>query len=325
MANATRLSARGQILPDWLRRPRARFAALAIAIVAAAGILLSAIWYLLFDNLRVQWARTTPPFVGDLAVTKPRGEIRPDAAAAAEALAQVDLGAIRDGRIDVPRVFIARVPADLDEFGSSDEQKHLFVQLMLPQILAVNEALLAHRARLLSIKAALDSGDRVYGDDRAYVARIGAWYGVEDGDLDVLLRRVDVIPPSLAIAQAAEESGWGRSRFAREANALFGQHAFRAGRPSVEHPDEDTAPIRAFPDLISSISTYMHNLNTHSAYRGMRDDRASLRKAGKTIDGSTLAGPLTRYSERGGDYVASIRGHISANRLRDFDDVTLAP
>ncbi|MCP4330469.1 MAG: hypothetical protein GY791_18760 [Alphaproteobacteria bacterium] len=276
----------------------------------------------LSEDLRIQWARTTPPFVGDLAVAKPRGIVLPRAADAAELLAVIDLDAVREQGATVPTFYLAKIPDDLLEFAESNDQKQLFFKFMLPIVLKVNAEIARLRDRLLFIKNRRNGV--LLPEDQEFIDRLGDWYGVKDGDLDELIRRVDAVPPSLALAQALEESGWGMSRFARIANALFGQHAFRPGRPQVPHPVDGTPPIRAFPDLISSISAYMHNLNTHKAYEEFRALRGQARDGGQPLDGNMLAAALVRYSERGEDYIATIQNHIAANRLKQFDKASLA-
>jgi len=316
----SRAEAKTETAPPAFRR-KGVIEAAAAAVVAA----LAAGMFLVYDNIgrddTVQWARTGPPFLGDQAVAKPRGADRAAAADVAASLEAIDMGAIRQGKMAVPAIYFARVPDDLAQYLGPVDQKHLFIKLMLPLVLKVNAELGELRGRLLRIRAR--QSEARAPEDIAFVAELGRWYGVKDGNMDALLNRIDAVPPSLAIAQSAEESGWGRSRFAREANAVFGQHAFRPGKPQVPHPVDGVAPIRAFPDIISSISAYMHNLNSHKAYAGFRSLRAKARKADKPADSLALAGTLTRYSERGQDYVATIRGHITANRLHQIDKATL--
>ena len=150
-------------------------------------------------------------------------------------------------------------------------------------------------------------------------------YKVPADNLALLIRRVDVIPPSLALAQAAEESGWGTSRFARQGNAIFGQWTTADGPGLVprERDEDKDHKVRIFGKLIDSVRAYMLNLNTHRAYRELRRARAALRRAGEPLNGHTLARFLHRYSERGADYVSAIRTMIEANGLDRLDDARL--
>ncbi len=143
----------------------------------------------------------------------------------------------------------------------------------------------------------------------------------------MLKRRVNVVPPSLALAQAAVESGWGTSRFAMKGNALFGQRIWRvdAGMTPLD-VDADTAfRVRSFPSLAASVAAYVHNLNTHRAYGEFRGLRATAGKDAQVPGGNVLATTLTKYSERGADYVADLLRIIRSNRLTQFDNATLAP
>ena len=140
-----------------------------------------------------------------------------------------------------------------------------------------------------------------------------------------LLDRMDIIPPSLALAQSAEESGWGTSRFVREGNALFGQRVFSDDRhmAPARRDDGKTHSIKVFGAIIDSVRGYVDNLNTHRAYTAFRHDRAAMRASGRPVDAMALAGRLTHYSERGAGYIKTIRSIISVNRLRRLDDARL--
>ncbi|MBB6254897.1 glucosaminidase domain-containing protein [Nitrospirillum iridis] len=166
--------------------------------------------------------------------------------------------------------------------------------------------------------------------DQVWVARLAARYGMDPSrkiDLDALLRRVDVVPVSMALAQAAEESGWGTSRFALHGNALFGQLTWseeeKEGITPRNRRAGDTSRFRKFEDLLECVRVYMQNLNTHDAYGQFRATRASLRKQGKPLDTMLLLTTLDRYSELGPVYVKSLRSLIRTNSLRDFDQAVL--
>ena len=133
------------------------------------------------------------------------------------------------------------------------------------------------------------------------------------------------MPPSLALAQAVEETGWGTSRFVREGNALFGQYTYKSVTGMVpERRDADRRHrVRSHDNLLAAVRAYVHNLNSHWAYEDFRDRRAQLRRAGRPIDGYDLAGELVQYSERRAAYVQAIRQIIRQNRLDDFDGAWL--
>ena len=234
-----------------------------------------------------------------------------------------DLAGVRAGEREVPRLFVTNLPADLSELSSIDERKRLFIQSMLPIILRINEVILQERRRLLALSAK-EAAEPSAGE-RQWLAALAERYGVEAGDFAALIERADILPPSLALAQAAEESGWGTSRFARDGNAVFGERTFTEGAGMV--PDRRDADkkheVRAFAVLPVSIITYMLNLNSHWAYESLRRERAKMRAAGEPIDGYRLARTLQRYSERGQAYIETIESIIRGNGLSAFDRARL--
>ncbi len=236
-----------------------------------------------------------------------------------------DLDSVSSGDDRVPRLFLASVPEDMNEIRETGVRKAVFLKTVLPLILQLNEEILADRARLWNLRTRLKLGEKLGAVDRLWLVVKAERHGVERGDVDGLLRRIDVIPPSLALAQAAEESGWGTSRFAREGNAIFGQWVFsrRDNLVPRRRDDDKMHKVKAFDSLLDSVRAYTHNLNTHAAYRDFRAQRAAMRRAGAPLDGAALANTLRRYSERGAGYIASIRRIIAANNLRGLDEARL--
>jgi len=234
---------------------------------------------------------------------------------------------------EVPRIYLTDVPLrwrdSVAAEVSVDVKKRLFFRIGAPLALRSNELILRDRARAESQRAQL-------GSDPAFDTWIGALaqrYGVIDAATDALtdalydelLLRLDIVPVSLALAQAAEESGWGTSRFAAEGNALFGQWSWDADaiRPLGQREGLGDYGIAAFETPLESVRAYMHNLNTHAAYAGLRMRRAAMRRAGETISGWELASTLDRYSERGMAYVDTLHTIMRVNRLRDADEAYL--
>ncbi len=226
----------------------------------------------------------------------------------------------------VPRLFLASLPADIHNLAGVSKRKITFIKSTLPLILHVNELILQDRQRLEDIRDRVAVGDELSADDSAWLEEIADLYGADRADPAALLKRVDIIPPSLAIAQAAEESGWGTSRFAREGNALFGQRAYKAHKKGIVPHNRDegkTFRVRAFDHLIDGVKAYAHNLNSHFAYKDFRAARAGMRAESGRVDGYRLAGALQRYSERGADYISTIRLIMRANTLRVLDRARL--
>lgn len=231
-----------------------------------------------------------------------------------------------DGGVAVPRVIASALPPDLHHLGEIDLRKTVFAQLLLPLVLQVNEMLLEQRQRLAALRDKLDGGGNLSAREQKWVDDLAAYYKADPDDLDGLLERVDIIPPSLALAQAALESGWGTSRVAREGHAVFGEYGFdqNADTPPSGAATEAVYRLRTFGGLMEAVLAYAHNLNTHRAYRAFRAERAAARAEGRTVDGYALAGQLTRYSTRGEGYVRDVRRVMLQNDFDTYDNARLA-
>lgn len=238
---------------------------------------------------------------------------------------------------EVPRLYITNVPMHWREKTSKEldvqTKKWVFFQFLGPLVLHSNEIIQADRDRIKLIIKALRSSAAVSSEDQAFLLEMATTYKVIEGESDLtdrtlqdtLLRRVDTIPPSLVLAQAAEESGWGTSRFAAEGNALFGMWTWggKGVVPLQQRSDLGNYKIAYYETPLQSVVAYMNNLNTHQAYRELRARRAELRKAGVKVSGRELAKTLTRYSERGQAYVNSLLSLIKMNKLQLTDDAYL--
>lgn len=241
-------------------------------------------------------------------------------------LTEFQLGGARAWKVEVPRILVDTMPTNIAGAKSPTQRKRVFIELLLPLALRVNEQIGVERARLTEINKKLNG---FFGtldpDEREWLDDMRGRYRVETTDIDDLLRRVDVVPPSLALAQAAEESGWGTSRFAREANALFGQRTFTKGAGLVpsNRDDGEIHEVVPFDRLLDSVAAYMANLNSHAAYKEFRLAREHQRRTHGFLDGYDLAGTLVRYSERGADYVGTIQSIIDKNNLRMLDGARL--
>lgn len=237
-----------------------------------------------------------------------------------------DLAAVKAGLSPAPRLELDQVPDALTALGAGDARKEAFVSVVLPLVLQVNEEIAQARSRVITLSRYLEAGQALPRAERHWLESQFARYKVAYGDFPRLLRRLDVVPPSLALAQAAIESGWGSSRFAREGNALFGQWTWNASAPGIEPLDRaqgKTHRIRAFDSPLAAVRAYVRNLNTHGAYAGLRQLRETQRNSGR-LDSRDLAEGLAAYSEKGSDYVDLVREIIRVNGLDAFDRVRLA-
>ncbi len=211
-------------------------------------------------------------------------------------------------------------PPDFAAIQDVKERKAKFFAYLEPLASQVNAKVLEDRSRLLAIA---ESKGAMSWWDRRFVAQLADRYRVDPGDLDTLLRRVDVVPISLLLAQAANESNWGRSRFATKGKALFGQWCFKPGCGMVPkgRPEGQTYEVRAFDTYRDSIRAYVHNLNTGDAYLDLRLLREQERNRLAAPQGLKLASGLSSYSTRREEYVKEIQSMIRFNKLDRFDDM----
>jgi Bax protein len=212
----------------------------------------------------------------------------------------------------VPRVLLVRLPNDLPKLDSVDVRKAVFIKMLLPLILAENERILADRGQLLALRQRMAQNWPLTKRERDWLGTLARYYGTSPDELEELTRRVDAVPPSLALAQTALETGWGTSRVAQNGHALFGEMVFPNG--SLAH-----AEVRNFTHLGAAMESYARNLNSHRAYAQFRERRAEMRRGGQTIDGPDLAGYIVHYSERKTDYIRDVRELMRINNLKPFD------
>jgi Bax protein len=233
----------------------------------------------------------------------------------------------------VPRLYLSNISDQWSKKTTKEIdvklKKEIFFRAIGPLALRSNELILQDRNKLQTLLA---KQDKLSTAERDWLGQLATTYGLDIAAYpnaneleEALLPRVDIVPPSLVLAQAAEESGWGTSRFASAGNALFGQWTWggKGIRPEQQRGGKGDYKIAAFDAPLQSVQAHAKNLNTHSAYLQFRIKRAQLRADNKRIAGYDLAGPLTSYSERGQDYVKTLRSIISYNKLDDADDAYL--
>ena len=220
------------------------------------------------------------------------------------------------GLLSVPNIFLEKVPTGLDVLPS-EYKKAIFIRFMLPLILRANQQIWEQRQQIIDAKS---SENKIVMKKIAAIYKIDKSFTKSDVTHDWADKYVLPIPTSLALAQAAIESGWGTSRFSIQGNALFGQWSWspQSGIKPLEASNSQ-AVVRSFPNLQSSVNSYMKNLNTHPAYREFRELRNSYIKKGKWPDGLELAQALYPYAETGEHYVDSIKKIILQNDLQRFD------
>jgi Bax protein len=223
----------------------------------------------------------------------------------------------------VPPIKVERVPEDLVR-KEGVERKSLFITALLPVILEVNQRVMAEREQLLFLRDKLRGEAELSAIERIWLEQLADRYEAPIEKIDELVRRVDIVPPSMALAQSGIESGWGTSFAARTGNALFGQIQ-SVGRHAVAVPWK---PGNGMPQPFNSVGeaadAYVINLNTHPAYNAFRVERAAMRARGEAPDGYRLIGQLLRYSELGHQYVGFVRQVMREDKLTDFDKARLS-
>ena len=238
---------------------------------------------------------------------------------------------------EIPRVYIADVPHTWHERSAKDlsaeDKKKLFFRVIAPIVLRINELILEDRVRAQDLTERIAKGQSVSPEDQTWLTELAVKYKVlkstserlDSNALAELQMRVDIVPPSLALAQAADESGWGTSRFAEQGNSLFGQWAWGKGLKPTEQRTSKVGDqrIAAFGSTALAAYAYALNLNTQHAYGDLRLKRAELRRQKQRISGTVLAGTLVHYSERGPEYVHDLEALIKNNRLDAADDAYL--
>jgi Bax protein len=228
---------------------------------------------------------------------------------------------VRETKLVKP-IPLSHLPAEMKMIENSKVRKNLFIQIILPLVIEENNKIKLDRRKLFSI---LNKNNNSLGEKKWLNIKFKQ-YGVIKKDLATLKIRMDYVPASLAIAQAAKESGWGTSRFAIEGNALFGQWTWTGEGIKPAGSDSDsTHKVMRFKILKASVKAYQRNLNTHASYKKFRMERAKLRDNKKKLDSLLLAGYLDKYAETGTEYVKVLRQIITQNKLKDFDDVKLLP
>ena len=220
----------------------------------------------------------------------------------------------------VKPIYLTKLPKDIKTLGDTKKKRELFIRIILPLILDENKKITNDRKKLFKI---LRKNFNTIGE-RVWLKRRFKEYEIDDGDLAKLKMRMDIIPVSIAIAQAANESGWGTSRFALEGNALFGQWTWSKKGISPKNKDPDSShKILQFQVLKASVRAYKNNLNTHNAYKEFREARAKLRQDNKEIIGTELTKYLQNYASIGEKYVRILDDIIENNSLTDFDSSDL--
>ena len=254
---------------------------------------------------------------------KPTDTVRLSAATIEELFKSTNynLKDVRKNKLVKP-ISLTLLPQEITKIENPKKRKDLFIQIILPLIIKEKLYIKLDRKKLFNILNKSKNSNK----EKNWLNSKFKQYGVVNKDLSTLKIRMDEIPVSIAIAQAAKETGWGTSRFAQEGNALFGQWTWSGeGIKPSDADDESTHKVMRFKVLQASVRAYQRNLNTHSSYKNFRSARAELRAEGKKLDSMALSVHLDKYAETGEKYVIVLQKIIKQNNLTDFDDAKLLP
>ena len=231
-----------------------------------------------------------------------------------------NLNKVRNDKVVKP-IYFTQFPKDLDEIQSIKLKKETFIKIVLPLVVAENEKILEDRDKLNKISFKKMTTD----EEKQWLRQKFLEYKVKKGSVSELKLRMDIIPTSIALAQAAKESGWGTSRFALEGNAIFGQWTWNGKgiEPLLKDKTKNHKILR-FPILRASVKAYKNNLNTHKSYLKFREKRKSLRDKNRKINGLELTKTLESYAQTGSEYTKILSQIIIQNKLMDFEPVRLA-
>ncbi len=224
---------------------------------------------------------------------------------------QAEEGAKEDGEI-LPK----------KEYSSVEERKIAFFKKLFPMVERENKRIQDERDLVLTIKKKVDKEQDLSSKEERKIKELARKYRVapqkvlSKGGLSELERKVGKIPPRLALIQAANESSWGRSRFAQQGNNLFGQWCFTKGCGIVPSKRSKGAihEVASFSSINLSVRSYLKNLNSHPAYKPLRDIRAQNRKSGKGLSAHDMAGGLKSYAGIGNEYIKILRNMLQANK-----------
>jgi len=229
---------------------------------------------------------------------------------------------VRKTKLVNPGNSIDLLPKEIKQIENTKKRKVFFIRIVLPLILEENYLIRLDRKKLFVI---LNKNNNTESEIKWLKSKFKK-YGVVNRDFTTLKIRMDEIPPSLAIAQAAKETGWGTSRFALEGNALFGQWTWSGEGIKPASADSDSKhKVMKFKVLQASVRAYQRNLNTHSSYRKFREARAIQRDNDGKLNSLELVKYLDKYAETGKEYTVILKKIIEQNLLTDFDGVELLP
>ncbi|MGM0370230.1 MAG: glucosaminidase domain-containing protein [Bacillota bacterium] len=231
--------------------------------------------------------------------------------------------------VEIPNLRIVKFPEDINQINNNTHKKNIFLNILAIGTYHANQNLLQQRNKLKKIINQYHVFENLSTKDKEWLEEKFSTYDIKkeknlEAKLEQLKKKLDIIPLSLVLAQAASESGWGTSRFAIEANNIFGEWTYNASTPGIvpdERPANANYRIRKFPSITRAIDSYLLNLNSHWAYQKLRDIRFELRSKDQSLDSLELSAGLIKYSETRELYVEQLNNIIKYNDLQAFDSL----
>lgn len=228
------------------------------------------------------------------------------------------------GQVALPAIVVShkkgtKTVPDFSRITDVRERKTAFFGFLLPAIQAENERITVQRQALQRLHQKVLKGQALSNKESQWLADLSQYYRIETNDksrlFNSLLRRVDIVPDTLVLIQAANESGWGTSRFAQSARNFFGQWCWTQGCGIVpeQRPVGEQYEVRQFDSMEASVESYIRNLNTHLAYQELRSIRYQLRRNKQQITATPLTAGLMSYSTRGEEYINELQQMIRVN------------
>ena len=234
------------------------------------------------------------------------------------------LDAIRYNNAPVPRVFTETLPKDFEFIENRHHRKDAFIKFLLPLILKVNEEIEEERKQLLTISYKIRNEIILTKQQLDFLYKLAEKYKTDVNDLPALIKKIDKISVALAIAQSAQETGWGTSHFLLDGNALFAQWTWsydgmlpRSREKNLNHR------VKTFPTLLDSVRSYALVLNSTKYYSGYRNMRLIFRNKGQVYDGISLVETLKYYSTTK-EYIDLVSRIITSNALYNFETAKLS-
>ena len=219
----------------------------------------------------------------------------------------------------IPPIFVKNISESIKDLTIS-ERKITFIRILLANIIRNNNNILSHRDSIISI----NNKNNISDAEKIWLDNMYKTYRCKPYNTDELLKNVDIIPPSMAIAQAIVESGWGTSKFAIEGNSLFGEHFSNGAIGNYISASDSDIRLKAFPNIYEAVKSYSININRHRAYRKFRAKRLEMRNNNVDLNSILLIETLGSYSELGDEYISYIKNIINKNSLQKFDKLNLS-